>query len=128
MVKVRQTDRAFGFTFATVFVVVFAVAAFFWEIFLWWAIAVAGLFLLLALLAPGVLLPLNRLWGVIASRLGVASNYIVLGLFFFLIVTPVGAVMRLFGWDPMGRRLAREGSYWTGIGRHTDRETVKDMF
>lgn len=128
MVEVRQTDRAFGYTFATVFALVFVAAAYFGDVWLWWAIALAGFFLLLALLAPGSLLPLNRLWSAIAARLGVVSNYLLLGIFFFLIVTPVGVVMGLFGWDPMGRRLTGEGSYWTGIPRHTDRETVRDMF
>lgn len=124
----RQTDRAFGLTFAGLLTVVFLIALFGFEVRLDWALWVAGVFAALAVGAPGVLLPLNRLWFWFAARLGHFSNYVVLGLFLYVIMTPTGLALRMFGWDPMGRRGATSGSYWKPISRKTDAETLRDMF
>ena len=124
----RQSDRAFGFTFACLFVTIFAVG---WLVFAarpLWALWIAGTFALLALAAPWLLLPLNRLWGWIAGRLSIVNNFLLLGMFLFLVITPIGMIMRILGYDPMQRRLARSGTYWTPVGRDADGETVKDMF
>ena len=37
---------------------------------------------------------------------------VVLAIVFFLVITPVGIVMRLCGWDPLRRRAASADSYW----------------
>ena len=100
----RQSDRGFGLMFAGVFAVVFAL--------IWWAsrspavwpAAVALAFLALALIAPVTLLPLNRLWAAFARRLGAFNNRLVLGLFFIVIIVPMGLIIRLMGRDPMARR------------------------
>ena len=125
----RQSNRAFGLTFATVFLLVFAIGWAVFEARLLWAPIVSALFLGFALLAPGILLPLNRLWGVFAARLGVVNNYLILGLFFYAVVTPFGLIMRAFGWDPLGRTAGLgTTSYWSAVKRGTDRDTLKDMF
>ena len=83
----------------------------------------------LALVSPGVLLPLNYLWGVFASRLGLFNNYVLLGLFFFLLVFPIGVVMRALGNDPMRHKLEpKTAIYWRPVGRDANAETFKDMF
>ena len=128
MTRVQQSDRAFGLTFAAVFLIVFLVGWWGFGARLYWATWIAAVFAALALFAPGVLLPLNRLWGWFAFRLGHANNYLVLGIFLYLVITPLGLVMRLFGCDPLARRLERRGSYWTPVTRRTDAETLNDMF
>jgi len=124
----RQSDRVFGLTFTAVFAVIFAVGWLAFDARLYWALWVAGAFAVPALVAPGVLLPLNRLWGWFAGRLSTVNNYLLLGLFLYVIVTPMGVMMRLFGHDPMQRRLRRQGSYWTPIRRGTSADVMKDMF
>jgi hypothetical protein len=125
----RQTDRAFGIMFAVVFSIVFAIAHFGFAVRLDWALWVAGSFLVLALLIPWLLMPLNRLWEKFAFRLGFVSNHIVLGFFFFLFVLPFGLMLRLFGSDPMQRKLQpKSDTYWTKVTRHASRETFGDMF
>jgi hypothetical protein len=124
----KQSDRSFGLTFACVFAVVFVVALFGFGVRLDWALWVAGIFAVSAMAAPGVLLPANRLWGCFAGRLGQASNYLLLGIFLYLFVTPIGLVMRLCGRDPMARGFRRTGSYWTPVERGTDGDTLRDMF
>lgn len=107
------SERAFGL----VFCVVFAVIAF-WPLLAeqplrWWAAGISGAFLALALVRPGVLEPLNRLWlrfGLLLHRI---VSPVVLGALFFLTVTPTALIMRLLGKDPLRLRLEPEaGSYW----------------
>ena len=129
MTTIRQSDRAFGLTFATVFAIIGLVGWLVFEARLIWAPVAASVFLLVALAAPGILLPLNRLWARIAHRVGLFSNALLLGLFFFLFVLPLGLIIRLFGKDPMVRTIDAEAeTYWTPVGRQCDRETLTDMF
>ena len=123
-----MTDRAFGLTFAGLFSIIFLIGLLVFDAMLYWSLWIAGLFAALALAAPGVLLPLNRLWGWFAFRLGHASNYLLLGLFLYVIMTPLGLVLRVCGWDPMARRIESKRSYWTAVGRGTDPATLRDMF
>ena len=95
----------------------------------YWAAVLAATFAGLALTTPGLLLPLNRLWGVFARRLGHVNNYLLLSLVYYLLVLPTGLVMRCFGADPMSRTIDREAeSYWMPVERRATAETFKDMF
>lgn len=108
-----SSDRGFGLTMAGVLALVGAVR-------LWhgaasgpWWLGGAALFLVLALAAPGLLRPLNRAWLRLGLLLYRVVNPVVMALLFFLAVTPMALLMRLFGKRPLG--LAREPaapSYW----------------
>ena len=129
MAPPRQSDRAFGLTFAALFAVITAVAWLVFEIWLGWTTALAAVLLAIALAAPWILLPFNRLWAKLAHRLGVATNYLLLGTFFFLVMWPFGIAMRLIGGDPMHRRPdADADSYWLPVRRQADADTLRDMF
>jgi len=71
------------------------------------------LLVLLGLLWPRVLVWPNRAWMLLAEGLSFVSTRIILGLVFFLVVTPIGVIKRLSGWDPLSRRSAPSTSYWT---------------
>ena len=129
MSAIRQSDRAFGLTFAALFAIIGLVGWLVFDARLTWAPVVSSVFLLVALAAPGILLPLNRLWARFAHRLGLFNNALLLGLFFFLFILPLGLIIRLFGKDPMVRTFDGEAeTYWTPVGRQCDRETLADMF
>ncbi|MGE4218629.1 MAG: SxtJ family membrane protein [Alphaproteobacteria bacterium] len=108
-----SSDRGFGIVFAVVFTIVGL-----WPLTgdrdpRWWSVALAAAFLLAALLRPGVLAPLNRLWTRFGLLLHKIVNPLVMGLMFFVVITPMGIVMRMAGKDPM--RLRRDGAastYW----------------
>lgn len=77
------------------------------------ALGVSALFCILVLIAPGVLKGPNRLWFRFGLLLHKIINPLVLGLMFFLIITPVALVMRLLDKDPLRLRLDSEvKSYW----------------
>jgi hypothetical protein len=86
-------------------------------------------FLAIALFAPGILLPVNRLWTLFAHRLGILTNYLLLGLFLYVFVTPLGLMIRAFGRDPMSRRFLPEAeSYLTAVQRSNSSESLADQF
>jgi hypothetical protein len=78
-----------------------------------WYLVGPGLgFLVLALVAPQVLGPLNKAWTKLGLLLGRITTPIVLFVFFTFILTPVALFMRLFGKDPLRLKRSSEKSYW----------------
>lgn len=126
---IRQTDRAFGLTFAVVFMIIGGIVWWIRESPLLWLFAVAGGFAAVALVIPGVLLPLNRLWALFGSKFGAINNTLILGIFYILFVVPFGIVMHLFGRDPLKRKTnTDENTYWSSPPRQLDKTTFKDMY
>ena len=69
--------------------------------------------LLVGLAVPRMLKMPYKAWMTLAMVLGHIMTRVVLGVVFFLVVTPLGLIMRLFGRDPMNRKLDPEAStYW----------------
>jgi predicted membrane metal-binding protein len=108
-----SSERSFGLVFAAVFAVVAL-----WPLLKGgeargWAGLLALLFLAAALLRPRLLAPLNRLWFRFGLLLHKVVNPLVMGLLFFLTVTPIALLMRGLGKDPLRLRFdpAAE-SYW----------------
>ena len=90
---------------------------------------VGGLLVLLGLIVPAALVWPNKAWMALAEVLSFVSTRIILAVVFFGIVTPIGFVKRLFGWDPLHRRAAASDSYWTPYSeRQKDPRHYEKMF
>lgn len=72
----------------------------------WWAMIAAALLIVPALCFPQRLSWLHRKWMAAGHVLGAINTRILLGLIFYLVVTPIGLFRRLLGKDPMGIRLS----------------------
>ena len=108
-----SSDRAFGLAFASVFLLIAGWPLLHGEMPRWWAFGVAAAFALVALSNPALLAGTNRLWIRLGVLLGKVVSPIALGIVFYGVVTPVGAVMRLTGKDPLRLKLdAGADSYW----------------
>ena len=109
-----RVEREFGLIVGGVFVLLGA----------WWVyrgkfvsashivLPLGALLVILGLLWPRVLVLPNRGWMLLAEGLSFVSTRIILALVFFLVVTPIGVIKRMMGWDPLSRRGARSESYW----------------
>ena len=75
-----------------------------------WAVAIAAPLLLLGAFAPRTLRLPYRFWMGIGAVLGWVNARILLGVVYFLIVTPMGLAMRMLGKDPMRRSFDRESA------------------
>jgi hypothetical protein len=79
-------------------------------------LGVALTILAFAALAPRALAPLEWLLERIFKTVTLALTYLVLTLVFFLVVTPIGLIVRATRRDPMGRRPDRtRASYWVTV-------------
>jgi hypothetical protein len=70
------------------------------------------LLLVLGLVLPRALVLPNKAWMALAEALSFVSTRVILAFVFFAIVTPIGFIKRLFGWDPLHRRAPANDSYW----------------
>ena len=107
------SERSFGLVFAGCFGLL-AVLSMFHGTRAWhFTLPVSAAFLVVALVYPPLLGPLNRLWLKFGLLLYKVMNPIVLGLLFFVTIMPIGLLMRALGKDLL--RLKREPeakSYW----------------
>ena len=108
-----SSDRAFGLVFAGLFVVIACWPLFYAEAPRWWAFGVAAVFAVIAVWRPALLAGPNRLWIKFGLLLGKVVSPIVLAILFYVIIAPIGLLMRLTGKDPLRLKLdSATNSYW----------------
>ena len=124
-----MTDRKFGYVFAIALAVLAGILWLIFDVLFQGLLIATAVFAILSLLAPGLLLPVNRIWTVFAGRLGGLNNYLILGIVYVLVIVPVGLFMRLMGRDLMKRKIEPDAkSYLVPVSRQTDAETMRDIF
>ena len=111
----RSSNRSFGLLFFVVFLVIA-----FWpltkksEINLY-LISIALIFLVLGLLNSKILSPLNKAWIKLGEILGIIVAPVVMAIVYFIILTPISLLVRLFGKDLIGMKFSNDiknKSYW----------------
>jgi len=124
------SERSFGIVFAAVFAVVGVWPLISGDGVRWWALGVAAVFLSLAFIRPAVLAPLNKAWMKFGEILHKIVSPVIMGLLFYLTVTPVGLVMRIFKKDPLGLDFDKAAtSYWIERDPPGPKpETMRDQF
>ena len=107
------SNKKFGLFFSAVFVLIAAYTHFQFRIeFAVFALLTSALFAIAAFLTPQFLTPLNHLWFSLGLLLGKIVSPILLGLIFFVLITPVSLVTRLFGRDELKIKKRTVESYW----------------
>ena len=125
--KQKNQNRSFGLLF---FIVFLALA-------LWpltkkgeiniYLISIALIFLALGLLNSKILSPLNKAWIKFGEILGRVIAPIVMAIVYFLILTPISLLVRLFGKDLIGMKFSNDiNSYW--IKRKKNLGSMKKQF
>jgi hypothetical protein len=101
-----QKLRSFGFTVGGIFALIA-----FWPLVFraedprWWALVIGACLLVPAAVFPRSLVWVYKGWMAIGHVMGWINTRIILGVVFYLIVTPIGILRRWLGKDPMGRKL-----------------------
>jgi len=111
------SERAFGLVFAVMFLVIALFPLFTrvgqQDVIRVWALIVAVSFGLSGLVLPRLLVPLNKLWFRFGLLLHRVVSPLVMGLIFFLTITPIGLLMRTIGKRPLDLGFDRSvKSYW----------------
>jgi len=92
-------------------------------------IIVGGSLILFGLVFPRALKWPNKAWMALAEVLSFVSTRVILAIVFFLVVTPIGFIKRLSGWDPLRRRANNSESYWQPYSaRQRDKRHYEKMF
>ena len=73
----------------------------------------AGFILLAYIIAPQIRRPIYLIWSYALYPIGYLITLVLMGVVFYLVITPTGLLMRLFGRDPLSRKFHPEAeSYW----------------
>ncbi len=91
-----------------------------------WSIILSSIFFILGIQNSRLLTPLNILWFKFGMLLGRFVSPIVMGLVFFLVVTPTGIIMRLFKKDLLKLKKNNSNTYW--INRSESKSDMKNQF
>ena len=122
-----SSNRNFGLVFFVVFLIFsFWPLTYDGSIRIWFAI-ISLIFLILGLMNSKLLTPLNKLWFKFGILLGSIVSPIIMGIVFFLVVTPIGIFMRFLGKDLLKTsKVKNVSTYW--IKRHKQHSTMKKQF
>ena len=122
-----SSNRNFGLVFFVVFLIVALWPLQYEENIRLWSLALSIIFFILGILNSKLLAPLNKLWFKFGIFLGVIVSPIIMGVVYFLVVTPTGVLMRFLGKDLLNTRKANNTTtYW--IKRDKRLSTMKKQF
>ena len=122
-----SSNRSFGLLFFIVFLAISLWPLISQEDLRLWAFILALIFFVLGILNSKFLTPLNKLWMKFGLFLGSIVAPFVMGVVFFMVVTPVGLIMRSLGKDLLRMKKNKSAAtYW--IGREKQNDTMKRQF
>ena len=91
-----------------------------------WSLIVSGIFLILGIFNSKLLLPLNKIWFKFGIFLGNFIAPIVMGIVYFMVVTPTGLIMKMLGKDLLNLKKNNKSSYW--IEKDNSNNNLKNQF
>ena len=122
-----SSNRSFGFLFFIVFLAISLWPLKSQEDLRLWAFILSLTFLVLGILNSKFLTPLNKLWHKFGIFLGTIVSPVVMGIVFFIVVTPTGLIMRFLGKDLLRINKSKfVSTYW--ISREKQNNTMKRQF
>jgi peptidoglycan/LPS O-acetylase OafA/YrhL len=108
--------RKFGILFAAISLVIGGFMVWKGRQLYWVPFGLAGVFTVGGLWLQSVLRPFYIVWMRFAAFLGWVNTRVLLTVFYFVILTPAGIVMKLLGKNPLERRIDRSaGTYWVKL-------------
>ena len=91
-----------------------------------WSLIIAIIFLVLGFINSKVLSPFNKLWFKFGLLLGKIVSPLIMGIIFFLVVTPTALIMRIIGKDLLDLKFNKKKSYW--IEKTGPKSKMKNQF
>ena len=108
----KSTNKSFGLVFFIVFFLIGIYPLWNEDSIRVWSILISIVFLILGLLNSKILTPLNIIWFKFGVLLGKIISPLIMGIIFFLVVTPIGLFMRVLGKDLLNLKTNKNHSYW----------------
>ena len=120
------SNRNFGIVFFIVFLLISLYPIINNEDIRIWSIIIALIFFILGIINSNLLSPLNKIWFKFGLQLGKIISPLIMGLIFFLVVTPIGLIMRLLGKDLLNLKLNKNKTYW--VEKSGPKSKMKNQF
>jgi hypothetical protein len=120
------SNRSFGIVFFVVFLLISTYPLINGDELRLWSLIISIVFLFLGLLNSKILNPLNKLWFKFGIFLGKIISPLVMGIIFFLVVTPIGLLMRLLNKDLLNLKFNTNNTYW--IEKTETKSKMKNQF
>ena len=121
-----SSNRSFGIVFFVFFLLIALYPLTYGGEIRAWSVIISLIFLALGLLNSKILAPLNKLWSKFGIFLGKIISPLIMGIIFFLVVTPIGLIMRLLGKDVLNLKYNKNNSYW--IEKDGPKSKMKNQF
>ena len=121
-----SSNRSFGIVFFIVFLLLALYPLTYNGAIRVWSAIISLIFLVLGLLNSKILAPLNKLWFKFGIFLGKIISPLIMGIIFFLVVTPIGLIMRILGKDILNLKNNKNQSYW--IVKNGPKSKMKNQF
>ena len=120
------SNRNFGIVFSIVFLIIAI-----WPILNQneiriWSMIISLIFLILGLINSKFLSPLNKAWFKFGLILGSIIAPVVMGIVYFLVVTPTGLIMKALGKDILGLKRNKNNTYW--LEKDNSNNNLKNQF
>ena len=121
-----SSNRSFGIVFFIVFLLIALYPLLKDNDLRIWSLVISFIFLILGLINSKILTPLNRLWFKFGLLLGRFISPLIMGIIFFVVVTPIGIIMRLLKKDLLNLKYNRKETYW--IDKSGPKSKMKNQF
>ena len=120
------SNRSFGIVFFIVFLLIAIYPLLSGESVRLWSLAIATIFFILGIINSSLLSPLNKIWFKFGLLLGRFISPLVMGLIFFLVVTPIALFMKLLKKDLLNLKFNKNNTYW--IVKSGPKSKMKNQF
>ena len=121
-----SSNKSFGIVFFIVFLIISIFPLLNDEIIRIWSLIVSIIFLILGLLNSRLLTPFNILWFKFGIFLGKIVSPVVMGIIFFIVVTPIALLMKMLKKDLLNLKFNKDHSYW--IKKNEIKSKMKNQF
>ena len=122
-----SSNRSFGIVFFIVFLLITLYSLTYSEEIRIWSAIISLIFLVLGLFNSKILTPLNKLWFKFGIFLGKITSPIIMGIIFFLVVTPTGLIMKVLRKDLLRLKYnKKDNTYW--IEKNGPKSKMKNQF
>ena len=120
------SNRSFGIVFFVVFLIIAIYPLINSGELRLWSLIISIVFLVLGLVNSKNLNPLNKLWFKFGIFLGKIISPLIMGIIFFLVVTPIGILMKMLKKDLLNLKFDKHKSYW--IEKSEPKSKMKNQF
>jgi hypothetical protein len=124
--KNKSSNRSFGVVFFVFFLIISLFPLLNDNDIRYWSLILSIIFLVLGLLSSNLLTPLNNFWFKFGILLGKVISPFIMGTIFFIIVTPIGIIMKILKKDLLNLKFNNKKTYW--IEKNGPKSKMKNQF